>query len=73
MMRISRSITFGYITRKCLITLLSRTTMAGNKFDTPFRKAVVKKVRIEYVGLYKTPIAFEGSIDQAIRHLTSLK
>ena len=47
--------------------------MAGNKYDTPFARIRVDKVKIEYVGLYKTPVAFEGSIDQAIRHLTSLK
>ena len=73
MIMIFKSITFGYITRKCLIILLSRTTMAGNKYDTPFRKAVVKSVKIEYKGLYDTPTVFKGTIDQAMLHLTKLK
>lgn len=45
--------------------------MAGNKFDTGFQKEIVEKVKIEYVGLYNTPVTFEGTLVQAIRHLGS--
>ena len=47
--------------------------MAGNKYDTPFARVRVDKVKIEYKGLYDTPTVFEGKINQAMMHLTKLK
>ena len=47
--------------------------MAGNKYDTPFARVRVDKVKIEYKGLYDTKSVFEGTIDQAMMHLTKLK
>ena len=47
--------------------------MAGNKYDTPFARVRVDKVKIEYKGLYDTPTVFEGTINQAMMHLTKLK
>ena len=45
--------------------------MAGNKFDTGFAKEVVTNVTITYTGLYNQKIKFEGTLQQAIRHLTN--
>lgn len=47
--------------------------MAGNKYDTPFARVRVDRVKIEYKGLYDTKTVFEGTIDQAMMHLTKLK
>ena len=45
--------------------------MAGNKFDTGFAKEIVKDITITYVGLYDTKVTFKGTLQQAIRHLSS--
>ena len=45
--------------------------MAGNKVDTGFKKEVVTHVKMTYIGLYNTPVTFEGTPEQAIRHLSS--
>ena len=45
--------------------------MAGNKFDTGFSKEIVKDVKLSYIGLYGTKVTFKGTVEQAIRHLSS--
>ena len=47
--------------------------MASNKYDTPFEKAVVDVITLEYVGLYDTTVTFTGTLEQAIRHITYLQ
>ena len=43
--------------------------MAGNKFDTQFKKVKPATYKLLYTGLYDTEIAIEGNAEQIISHI----
>jgi hypothetical protein len=46
--------------------------MAGNKFDTQFKRVRPKTYKVTYVGLYGEEQAVEGTAKQVINHILSL-
>lgn len=43
--------------------------MAGNKFDTQFKKVKPVKYKLLYTGLYDAEITIEGNAEQIISHI----
>ena len=43
--------------------------MAGNKFDTQFKKVKPSTYKLLYTGLYNTEIAIEGNAEQIVSHI----
>ena len=43
--------------------------MAGNKFDTQFKKLNPATYKLLYTGLYDTEIAIEGNAEQIVSHI----
>jgi hypothetical protein len=46
--------------------------MAGNKFDTQFKRVIPKAYKLTYKGLYDTETTVEGSAKQVINHILTL-
>jgi len=46
--------------------------MAGNKFNTKFKKVKPKTYKVTYIGLYNEEQAVEGTAKQVINHILSL-
>lgn len=46
--------------------------MAGNKFDTQFKRVKPKTYKITYKGLYDTETTVEGTAKQVINHILTL-
>ena len=46
--------------------------MAGNKFDTQFKRGIPKAYKLPYKGLYDTETTVEGSAKQVINHILTL-
>ena len=43
--------------------------MAGNKFDTQFKKVKPATYKLIYMGLYDAEITIEGNAEQIISHI----
>jgi len=43
--------------------------MAGNKFDTQFKKVKPATYKLLYTGLYDTEITVEGNPEQIVSHI----
>jgi hypothetical protein len=46
--------------------------MAGNKFDTQFKRVIPKAYKLTYKGLYDTETTVEGNAKQVINHILTL-
>jgi len=46
--------------------------MAGNKFNTKFKKVIPKAYKLTYKGLYDTETTVEGNAKQVINHILTL-
>ena len=46
--------------------------MAGNKFDTQFKRVRPKTYKVTYIGLYGEEQVVEGTAKQVINHILSL-
>ena len=46
--------------------------MAGNKYDTQFKKVRPKTYKVTYIGLYGEEQAAEGTAKQVINHILTL-
>jgi hypothetical protein len=43
--------------------------MAGNKFDTQFKRVIPKAYKLTYKGLYDTETTVEGNAKQIVNHI----
>ena len=43
--------------------------MAGNKYDTPFKKPHIKEYTLTYKGLYETVITVTGDAKTIMKHI----
>lgn len=46
--------------------------MAGNKYDTQFKRVIPKTYKVTYIGLYGEEQAVEGTAKQVINHILTL-
>ena len=46
--------------------------MAGNKFDTQFKRVIPKAYKLTYLGLYDTETTVEGNAKQIVNHIMTL-
>ena len=46
--------------------------MAGNKYDTQFKRVRPKTYKVTYIGLYGEEQAVEGTAKQVINHILTL-
>ena len=46
--------------------------MAGNKFNTKFKRVIPKAYKLTYKGLYDNETTVEGTAKQVINHILTL-
>tara|TARA_B110000967_G_scaffold130725_1_gene133565 strand:- start:282 stop:428 length:147 start_codon:yes stop_codon:yes gene_type:complete len=43
--------------------------MAGNKYDTPFKKVIPDSYKLEWIGLYSDKVSLTGNARQIVMHI----